>query len=339
MKKRHVLLHSAAAGSTSEPSQASRAKPRRGLGRRIAFAGVLGALGLAASGGGPAQAAVPGVISAVGVENEYADVISQIGGKFVQVTAIETDPNTDPHTFEISPKVAAQIAGAQLIVENGIGYDDWADKIIAAAPRADRQIINAQHLLGLPDSTPNPHLWYDPRTMPAVADAIAADLSSLMPEEAGYFKANAATFKTSLKPWLRAIAAFKREYPDTKVAVTEPVSDYMLQAAGTDILTPFSLQAAIMNGTDPSPQDVTTQNSLFSGHKVKVFVYNQQVTDPLTASFLSLAKQNGIPIVGVYETMPTPGYDYQSWMLAEVRALRQAVADKTSTETLQMGQN
>jgi zinc/manganese transport system substrate-binding protein len=99
-------------------------------------------------------------------------------------------------------------------------------------------------------------------------------------------------------------------------------------------MTPFSLQAAIMNGTDPAPQDVTTQNALFTGHRVRVFVYNQQVTDPLTASFLSLAKRNGVPVVGVYETMPTPGYTYQSWMLAEVLALEKAVSDKTSTETL-----
>ncbi len=150
--------------------------------------------------------------------------------------------------------------------------------------------------------------------MPAVADEVATDLSALLPAQAGYFRANAETFKTSLKPWNDAIAAFKADFPGTPVAVTEPVGDYMLQAVGTDILTPFSLQAAIMNGTDPSPQDVTTQNALFTGHKVKVFVYNQQVTDPLTESFLNLAKQNGIPIVGVYETMPEPGYNYQSWM-------------------------
>jgi zinc/manganese transport system substrate-binding protein len=118
------------------------------------------------------------------------------------------------------------------------------------------------------------------------------------------------------------------------VAVTEPVGDYMLQAAGTKILTPFPLQADIMNGVDPSPQDVAFEDGLFSGHKVKVFVYNQQVTDSVTASFLATAQRYGIPVVGVYETMPTPGYSYQTWMLAEVHALLKAVADKTSTEKL-----
>jgi len=118
------------------------------------------------------------------------------------------------------------------------------------------------------------------------------------------------------------------------VATTEPVADYMLQAAGTDNMTPWTLQADIMNGVDPSPQDVAAERALFTGHKVKVFLYNQQVTDSLTESFITLAQDNGIPVVGVYETMPTPGYDYQSWMMAEINALDKAVADKTSTEHL-----
>ena len=278
-----------------------------------------------------------GVIKAIGVENEYADVISQIGGKHVQVVAIETDPNTDPHTFEASPKVASQIASAMLIVKNGMGYDSWADKLISATTAADRKVIDVQQLLGLPDSTPNPHLWYEPKTMPAVAKAVAENLSGLQPAHAAYFQENVKAFDASLQPWMKAIASFKAQYGNTPVAVTEPVADYMIEAMGFKILTPFSLQAAIMNGTDPSPQDITIQNDLFNGRKVKVFAYNQQVTDTLTQSFLGLAKKNGIPVVGVYETMPTPGFHYQSWMMAEVAALRKAVADEVSTEVLKAG--
>ena len=134
--------------------------------------------------------------------------------------------------------------------------------------------------------------------------------------------------------WNNAVAAFKAKYPNTPVATTEPVADYMLQAAGTDNLTPWTFQADIMNGTDPSPQDVAIQKTLFTQHKVKVFLYNQQVTDTLTESYIKLADQNHIPVVGVYETMPTPGYNYQSWMLAEVNDLEKAVADKTSAQKL-----
>ncbi len=195
-------------------------------------------------------------------------------------------------------------------------------------------MINVQKLLGLPESTPNPHLWYKPTTMPLVAKAIVSDLSSLQPAHAAYFQANDAAFEASLQPWLKALAQFSKRYPGTTVATTEPVADYMLEAAGIKNLTPFSMQADIMNGTDPAPQNVSLQNGLFSGHKVKVFVHNQQVTDSLTESFVNAAKRAGIPVVGVYETMPTPGYDYQSWMLAEVKALEKAVSEHASTEKL-----
>jgi zinc/manganese transport system substrate-binding protein len=291
------------------------------------------AAGLAACGG-PASSAAGGRILAVGAENEYANVIGQIGGRYVQVVAVESNPNTDPHTFEASASVARELAAAELVVRNGLGYDSWARKLMAASPNPRRQVIDVQDLLGLPESTPNPHLWYDPTTMPKVAAAIATDLSHLLPAHAAVFAANERRFVASLAPWDRAIASFAATFPGTPVAVTEPVADYMLQAAGCRILTPFSLQAAIMNGTDPSPQDVTIEENLFRQHEVKVFLYNQQVTDPLTASFLALAEKEGIPVVGVYETMPTPGYDYQSWMLAEVDALRRAVADRTSTTHL-----
>jgi zinc/manganese transport system substrate-binding protein len=281
-----------------------------------------------------AGASSTATITAVGAENEYASVISQVGGKYVQASSIMSNPNTDPHTFEASASVAREVTNAKLIVQNGVGYDDWATTIENAAPDSSRKVINVQQLLGLPDSTPNPHLWYNPTTMPKVANAIAADLGQIDPAHASYYKANAATFIASLSPWTQAIAAFKAAHPNTAVATTEPVADYMLQAVGADNLTPFTFQADIMNGTDPSPQNTALQNSLFTQHKVKVFLYNQQVTDSLTESFIKLAQENGIPVVGVYETMPTPGYTYQTWMEAEVNALNKAVTSKVSTVKL-----
>jgi zinc/manganese transport system substrate-binding protein len=275
-----------------------------------------------------------GLILAVGAENEYANVIGQIGGRYVKVTAIESNPNTDPHGFEANPSIAQAVSDAQLVVQNGLGYDTFMNNIEAGSPDAARRVIDVQTLLGLPDSTANPHLWYSPATMPAVAKALVSDLSALQPSHRSYFQSNATRFDNSLEPWYAALKAFALHYPKTPVATTEPVGDYMLAAAGTVNLTPFPLQADIMNGVDPAPQAVTLQDSLFSEHRVKVFVYNEQVTDSLTASFLADAKHYGIPVVGVYETMPTPGYDYQSWMLAEVEALVKAVAEKVSTPKL-----
>jgi zinc/manganese transport system substrate-binding protein len=286
------------------------------------------------AGTSAAQVSRARVVDAIGAENQYADVIRQIGGSFVSVSSILKNPNTDPHTFESSPSVARAISAAQLIVQNGLGYDTFMNKIEAASPNSSRQVITAQTLLDLPNDTANPHLWYGPDTMPAVALAVATDLAKFDPSEAVYFEANLKTFDASLAPWRSAIVGFSARYAGAAVATTEPVADYLLQVLGANNRTPFGTQADIMNGVDPSPQDITAQDTLFSKHEVKAFIYNEQVVDSLTASFVSAAERAGIPIVGVYETMPTPGYDYQSWMLAEVHAIEKALANKTSTVKL-----
>jgi zinc/manganese transport system substrate-binding protein len=299
--------------------------------------GAAAAMALAAAGCGSSvssSANVSSVISAVGAENEYASVLAQIGGRYVHVSSILDNPNTDPHTFEASPRVAQEVSTAQLIVQNGLGYDSWISKMESASPNQARKVIVVQHVLGLPDSTPNPHLWYDPATMSAVARVMAADLSALLPARKAYFEAKLKAFDHSLNLWLSAIAQFKATYPGTAVATTEPVADYLLSAMGTRNLTPFSFQANIMNGVDPSPQDIALQDNLLAQHKVKVFAYNQQVTDALTSSIRQHAVTAGVPVIGVYETMPTNGYTYQSWMLAEVHAIQKAVASKISTQKL-----
>ena len=303
-----------------------------------ALAGAAVALVLTAAGCGNTTAANSAdsstVITAIGAENEYANVLAQIGGRYVRVSSILDNPNTDPHTFEASPAVAQEVSGASLIVQNGVGYDSWISKMEQASPNSHRKVIVAQQVLGLPSNTPNPHLWYDPRTMPAVAKVMAADLSALVPAHKAYFQANLAAFNRSLAPWLHAIAAFKAKYPGTMAATTEPVADYLLTAMGIRNLTPFTFQSDIMNGVDPATQDISLENSFLTQHKVKVFCYNQQVVDTLTTSIRQTALKASVPVVGVYETMPTPGYKYQSWMLAEVHAIEKAVASKISTQKL-----
>ncbi len=283
---------------------------------------------LGAAGAGAASA--PRVVSAVGAENQYADVIAQIGGPYVRVQAIERNPNTDPHTFEASASVARTVGSASLVVQNGLGYDTFMDRIESATPDPHRKVVVVQRLLGLPDSTPNPHLWYRPATMPKVASAVAADLSALLPGERGYFHGRLRRFVASLGQWHHDLAALRSAHHGDPVAVTEPVGDYLLQAAGLDIATPFALQADIMNGVDPAPEAVSIENQLLTARKVDVLLYNQQVVDPLTQSFLDLARKSRIPVVGVYETMPA-GYHYQRWMVAETQAIGRALADHRST--------
>ena len=184
--------------------------------RRHQVLAAVSALGVAllasacSSASGSTHAAA-GVVVAVGAENEYANVIGQVGGKYVQASAIMSNPNTDPHTFEASASVARTVSEAQLVVQNGVGYDGFMNTIENAAPNAARKVIVVQDLLGLPDSTPNPHLWYQPATMPRVAAAVAAQLSRLRPADAAYFQANALAFSRSLAAWTDALAACRAQ--------------------------------------------------------------------------------------------------------------------------------
>ena len=275
-----------------------------------------------------------GTVAVVAGENEYGDVASQIGGPYVSVYSVDSNPNTDPHTYEATPSVGQKIARANLLIENGVGYDTFMGTLASASPNSARKVINVQQLLGLPNSTANPHLWYDPKTMPAVAQALVSDLSALDPGHASTFQADESKFVASLQPWFDDIAAFKAKYAGTTVATTEPVADYLLTAMGINNLTPWQFQADIMNGTDPTPQDVSLEKGFFTEHQVKVFCYNQQVTDPLTDSIRHTALAAGVPVVGVYETMPVPGYDYQSWMMAELNAIEKAITAGVSTQRL-----
>ncbi len=307
---------------------------RRGmLGIGAALIAVAGTSSLT-SAGASMDARSGSTVAVVAGENEYGNVASQIGGKYVSVYSVDSNPNTDPHTYEATPSVGQKIAGANLLIENGVGYDTFMGTLASASPNSARKVINVQHLLGLPDSTANPHLWYNPRTMPAVAVALASDLSKLDPAHASTFHENERAFVASLQPWLSAIAAFKAKYGGTTAATTEPVADYLLTAMSIKNLTPWQFQADIMNGTDPSPQDVSLEQGFFTKHQVKVFCYNQQVTDQLTDSIRQTALQAGVPVVGVYETMPVPGYNYQSWMMAELNAIKKAITTGASTQHL-----
>jgi zinc/manganese transport system substrate-binding protein len=275
-----------------------------------------------------------GRIVAIGAESQYANVISQIGGRWVAVSAVMDNPNTDPHTFESSAKLAERVASARLVVQNGLGYDAFMQTIERAAPSSRRMVVVAQHVMGLPDDTPNPHLWYDTSVMRAVATAVAGDLAAIDPAHAADFRANLARFDRSLGAVTAAVDELAARFRGAPVATTEPVADYLLQAAGLSNRTPWSFQADVMNGVDPTAQDVALQQRLLSRRTVRVLVYNHQVTDTLTQSLLALARAHHVPVVGVYETMPAPGFDYQRWMLAEVHALQRALADGVSAPSL-----
>jgi zinc/manganese transport system substrate-binding protein len=275
-----------------------------------------------------------GSIQAVGAESQYANVIAQLGGRYVHVQSILNNPNTDPHTFEVSTRVAQEVSDAQLIVQNGLGYDAFMTQLEAASTSSDRHVLVAQQLLHLSNRTSNPHLWYLPSAMAIIAPAITRSLERLRPHDTTYFAAKLQRFLSSLRTFQNAVQLFRSRHAGVTAATTEPVADYLLQALGIRILTPVQFEADVMNGVDPSPQDITTEQSLLARHRVTLFCYNEQVVSSLTISLRSLAKQSNVPTVAVYETMPIPGYSYQSWMVAEVAAISRAVTAGSSTARL-----
>ncbi|HXX59672.1 MAG TPA: zinc ABC transporter substrate-binding protein [Candidatus Sulfotelmatobacter sp.] len=285
----------------------------------VTLAGCTAGPSASPSGGAGAPLAV------LGTENFYADLLAQIGGPHVQATSLLNDPNADPHAFETSPQAAALVADARVVIVNGIGYDDFMQQLLGAAPDPSRVVIDVQQLLGVADDV-NVHIWYDPGTMPRVAQAATTALSRLDPADAADFAANEQAYLAALQPVTDEIATLKVRYSGTPVAFTEPVAGYVAAAIGLRVLTPEGFQKAIEEGTDPAPADVAGEEDLLTGHKVKVLLYNSQVTTPITQRIQDLAHQDGIPVVGVAETMPPAYAHYPDWQLAQLQALQAALA-------------
>jgi zinc/manganese transport system substrate-binding protein len=279
-----------------------------------------------ASACAPASAPGPGAtIAVLGAENFYADLLAQVGGTKVTVSSILNDPNADPHEFEASPQTAKLVADAKLVIVNGLGYDDFMTKLLAASTKPDRVVLNVQEILKKADGD-NAHVWYDPLTMPAVAEATTAALSQLDPGDASYFAAQKTKYLAALKPIDDKIASLKARHGGAPVAFTEPVAEYQAAAIGLAVLTPEGFMKAIEQGVDPAPADVAAERDLLTGRKVKALLYNSQVTSPLTKDIHDLAVSSGVPVIGVAETIPPQFKTYQEWMLSQLAELEAALA-------------
>jgi zinc/manganese transport system substrate-binding protein len=264
-------------------------------------------------------------VQVVAGENFWGNITSQIGGNHVEVTSIITNPSTDPHLYESDAHDAAALSKANLVITNGLGYDDFMDKLMAASPNNQRQVLSVQKILNVTGDDPNPHLWYDTARVPQVADAIEQALATKDPKNTTAYVANLATFNNSLKPILDVINQIKIKYPNAPVAYTERVPGYLLAAAGLDVKTPVGFASAIENGNDPSPNDTATMESLMSNHGVRVLLYNAQATSVVTQHVRDLANKAGIPVIGVTETLPPSEHNYQSWQLDQAKALLTAL--------------
>jgi zinc/manganese transport system substrate-binding protein len=260
----------------------------------------------------------------VAAENFWGNIAAQIGGDHVHVTSIISDPNTDPHTYETNAQDAGEISSAKLVIKNGLGYDDFIDKILATSNDSGRRVLSIQQVLGVQSADANPHIWYATARLPAVVSKMADELSAIDPADKAMFHSNAKHFDASLQPLLNVIAQIKQRYAGSPIAYTERVPGYLVEAAGLRLATPASFSQALEDGNDPSPQDTAAFDSAITNHHVRVLLYNSQVVDSQTDRIKQLAKTARVPIVGVSETMP-PNATFQSWQLAQDKALLKAL--------------
>lgn len=266
-------------------------------------------------------------VRVVAAENFWGDIAKQIGASHVSVTSIIDDPSSDPHLYESNARDAAVLAAANVVIENGLGYDDFMDKLLAASPNSSRQNLSVAKILNA-SSNANPHLWYDLQRVPEAAAKMELAMEVADPTHKADYQANLKAFDNSLKPILEAIAMIKLRHAGAPVAYTERVPGYLLEAAGLSIKTPTGFAQSIEDGNDPSPADALAMEQLISGHQIKVLIYNSQATSPVSLHIRELATKAGIPVIGVSETLPKSEKNYQSWQLDQVSQLRQAL-DKT----------
>jgi zinc/manganese transport system substrate-binding protein len=262
-------------------------------------------------------------IPVVAAENFYGDVVQQLGGERIDVTSILNNPDQDPHLFEASPKTARALQHASIVVYNGADYDPWMVKLLAASKGTKRATIVAADLTGK-KSGDNPHLWYDPSTMPKVARAVNEALVAADPAHKSAYDANLAKFLDSLKPVEAKVAELHARYAGTAVTATEPVFGYMSDAIGLSMRN-MRFQLAAMNDTEASASDIAAFERDLREKRVRVLIYNSQATEALTKRMLKLAQQSKVPTMSVTETEPA-GKTYQTWMLSQLDALGAALA-------------
>ena len=241
-------------------------------------------------------------IGVVAAENFYGDVARQIGGGRIAVLSILSNPDVDPHLFETTSGVVRKVADARIVIFNGANYDPWMQKLISAAPRPARTVITATALVGKKTGD-NPHVWYDPPTIPAVAKALAAALGEMDPEHKPEYDMRLQAFLASLSPLAQKILEMRAKYAGTPITATEPVFAYMANAIGLTVRNE-RFQVAVMNDTEPAARDLAAFENDLKKRTVKVLLYNKQVTSNLASRLIDVARGANVPVVGITETEP-----------------------------------
>jgi zinc/manganese transport system substrate-binding protein len=264
------------------------------------------------------------VIDVVAAENFWGSLAGQLGGAHVRVLSIVSDPNADPHDYESSALDARAVAAARYVIQNGVGYDDWMTKLLAANPAPGRRVYDIGATLGKRPGD-NPHLWYNPAYVTRACDHIEADLKALDPKDAGYFTARRAAVAAAFSGIREQLAQIRRDDAGRPVASTESIFAYLASYLGLNLVSPPAFMNAVAEGNDPPVSSVVLFEHQLSARQAAVLVYNKQTATALTTSIRGIATAHHIPVVGVTETIQPPGRSFEQWFGAELAALSRAL--------------
>lgn len=263
-------------------------------------------------------------LQVVAAENFWGSLMSQLCGIHCNVTSIVTDPNADPHEYESNAQDARLIANASIVIVNGVGYDDWALKLINASSNQNRLVLNVGQLVRLQDGD-NPHMWYNPVYVNETVKQMYEDLINADPSDSAYYTQQYSNLTSSLARLDSRMTEIKQQFAGTKVASTESIFVYLANATGLDLISPPAFMDAVAEGTDPPVQSVAQfENQLESGN-VSVLVYNEQTVTPLTTQMKQIAIEHNVTVIGVTETIQPPDVSFQTWMNSELLSLQNAL--------------
>jgi zinc/manganese transport system substrate-binding protein len=296
---------------------------RGGIGALLAVAICAGVL--AGCGGAGSTAAGGGKLNVVAAEDFWGSIAEGVGGDRVVVTDIITNPAADPHDYEPTADDGRALAGAQVSIVNGIGYDEWASKLLAANEDGSRVEVSVGDVLGL-KSGDNPHQWYSPQSVEQVTAAIVKAYEEADPGHDSYYEAQAKKFDTQgLARYHQLIAQIKSEFAGTKVGASESIFEPLAPALGLDLITPTGFMDGIAEGTEPSPSEKATADHQLADRAISLWVYNSQNATPDVKRLNEAAEANGIPIATVTETLTPEGASFQEWMVRELEGIDKAL--------------
>lgn len=267
-----------------------------------------------------------GKLKVAAAEDFWGSIAEQLGGAKVEVTNIVTNPAADPHDYEPTSEDAKTLAGAEMSIVNGIGYDEWASKLLAASPAESRTELTIGDVLGLSDGD-NPHQWYSPESVHKAIGAIVADYKEALPGNDSYFDQQKEAFESEgLAEYNKLIEAVKAKYDGTPVGASESILEPLAPSLGLKLITPEGFMNGIAEGTEPTPQEKATADEQLKDRQIKLWVYNSQNTTPDVKLLNQEAEKASIPIATVTETMTPEGASFEEWMVRELKGIQAALA-------------